>query len=173
MLKWIVAVLVLGVGCDSKDAGKKDAAPSDKTAKAGGDAEAKAEPTGPVDIALDKVGLVSKGPAGAEVSDGIGGGVMVMGPGLVVTVAEATDDALATPEKAKEDADMYGPQNWKSENVDGGYVATFENTGGMGTNYWVKSYRKVGAKAYLCDTTANDADQQKNAVEFCKGLKAK
>ncbi len=175
MLKWIVALAVLGVGCDSKDAGKTNAAPEKKDDKGGAaaEAEAKAEPAGPVDVALDKVGLVGQGPAGASVSEGIGGGVMVQAPGLVVTVSEAADDALATPDKAKEDADMYGPQNWKSEDVDGGYVATFENSGAMGTNFWVKSYRKIGDKAYLCDTTASDADQQKNAADFCKSLKAK
>jgi hypothetical protein len=145
-------------------------------ALAGGDKaepEAKAEPAGPAEVSLDKVGLKAEAPAGANVSDGIGGGVMVQAPGLVVTVAEAEDDALATADKAKEDAEMYGPENWKSEDVDGGYVATFENKGGMGTNFWVKAYRKIGEKAYLCDTTASDADQQKNAADFCKSLKAK
>jgi hypothetical protein len=159
-------------GCDSKEAEKKDAKSEKKDG--GAQADAKEAPAGPVDIALDKVGLKGKGPSGAEVSDAIGGdGVMVQAPGLVLTVSEAKDDALATADKAKEDADMYGPQNWKSEDVDGGYVATFENTGGAGTNYWVKSYRKIGAKAYLCDTTANDAAQQKNAADFCKSLAPK
>jgi hypothetical protein len=173
----LAILLGLGLACDSKDAGKKDAASVRKTADGKAEGEkaepaAKAEPAGPAVVSLDKVGLEGKAPAGANVSDGIGGGVMVQAPGLVVTVSEAPDDALATADKAKEDADMYSPQNWKAEEVEGGYVATFENKGGMGTNFWVKSYRKIGDKAYLCDTTASDADQQKNAAEFCKSLTA-
>jgi hypothetical protein len=183
-------LLAFGVACDSKDDKKDDkkadAKDGDKKADAKADAkadggeakaddgEAKEAPAdGPAEIVLEQVGLKATAPAGAKASDGIGGGVMVQAPGLVVTVAEAKDDSLATADKAKEDADMYTPENWTSEDVEGGYVATFENKGGMGTNFWVKSYRKIGEKGYLCDTTANSAEQQKAAAEFCKSLAAK
>lgn len=186
------SLLAFGVAaCDDKKEDKKDAKADKKDGgdkdggdkKEGGDAEAgadaedgggEAKPAdGPAEITLEQVGLQATAPAGAKVSDGIGGGAMVQATDLVVTVAEAKDDSLATADKAKEDADMYSPENWTSEDVEGGYVATFENKGGMGVNYWVKSYRKIGDKGYLCETTASKPEQQKNAVEFCKSLAAK
>jgi hypothetical protein len=160
---------------DKKDGDKKEGEAKEGEAKeAAADEGGEAEPAdGPAEVELAQVGLKATAPAGASTSDGIGGGVMVQAPGLVVTVSEAKDDTLATADKAKEDADMYTPENWNAEEVEGGYVATFTNKGGAGTNYWVKSYRKIGEKAFLCETTASQEEQQTNAVAFCKSLAAK
>jgi hypothetical protein len=160
-------------GGDEKSAEKKD---GDKDAKAAGDAKAedKADEGAAGTIALDKIGLQAEGPAGAKVGDAIGSdGVMVQAPGLVVTVEEASDSRPANLEAAKENAEMYGPQNAKEEELDDGFVYTFENEGGMGKNYFVNVRREIGGKAYWCDTTASQPEQQANAVAFCKSLAPK
>jgi len=123
---------------------------------------------------LPKLGLKGKAPAGSKAGDNIvGEGHMVQGPGLVATVSPAGDSTPKDAAAAKEDADMYSPLNWKEEKLEDGYVVSFENKGGMGTNYWVTARREIGGKAYKCSTTASQPQQQKNALEFCKSLTAK
>lgn len=163
------------VGCDGgekKDDKKADAKKDDK----GGDAkkdekggDAKKEEAGGGDVKLPKTGLQGTAPAGSNVSDMMGSD-MVQGPGLVATVSNVEGDAV-TIEKAKEDADMYGPEGLKEEKLEDGFVLTFTNKGGMGTNYWVKVNRTIDGKQFECSTTASSEEQQKAAVEFCKSLK--
>lgn len=184
MLTRNLSILALGgvfalglVGCDkkkdeSKDAAAKEDGGDEKKADAEKAEPAKAE-EGPSEVSLEQVGLKATAPSGASVKDGIGGGAMVQAPGLVVSVDEAGDATPTTPDAAKEDADMYTPLNWKVEELEDGYIATFENKGGAGTNYWVKAYRKLGDKGYTCETTAIAPEQQANAVEFCKSLAPK
>jgi hypothetical protein len=153
------------------DAKAGDAKAADADA---GEAKGGAEPAaeGPAEVSLDAIGLKAEAPAGATVGKAIGGsGVMVQAPGLVVTVEEASDTRPKTPEAAKEDADMYTPQNWKVETVEGGFVATFDNSGSMGANYFVSARREIDGKSYWCSTTASQAEQQAAAVAFCKSLK--
>ena len=88
----------------------------------------------------------------------------------VATVGPVKGDAL-TVEKAKEDADMYSPENIKEEKLDDGFVLSFTNKGGAGTNYWVKAYRTFDGKQFECSTTASQEEQQTNAIAFCKSLK--
>ena len=185
----LAALLALGA-CDSaeKSAAKTDdKKAADKKADAKGDAKAGdvkaddakaddaggAEPAdGPAEVSLDAIGLKAEAPAGATVGKAIGGeGVMVQAPGLVVTVEEASDTRPKTPDDAKKDADMYTPQNWKVEEVEGGFIATFDNSGSMGANYFVNARREIDGKAYWCSTTASQPEQQAAAVAFCKSLK--
>jgi hypothetical protein len=152
-------------------AGDKKAAEGDKKAaegdeKAAGDKEAAAGP-----LTLDKVGLKAEAPAGATVGDAIGGsGVMVQAPGLIVTVEEASDSRPKTIDEAKKNAEMYSPENMKDEELDDGFVLTFDNEGGMGKNYFVSVRREIGEKHFWCETTASQPEQQANAVAFCKSL---
>ena len=142
---------------DKKDGDKKDDGAKKDDAAASGD------------VKLPKTGLSGVGPAGSKVSDMMGSD-MVQGPGLTVTVANVEGDAV-TLEKAKEDADMYGPEGMKEEKLDDGFILTFTNKGGMGTNYWVKAMRTFDGKQFDCSTTASSEEQQKAAVDFCKSLK--
>jgi hypothetical protein len=162
---FIISVFALTTGCGKSDSDKGGSA---KATGGGGSAKAAAGP-----LKITKLGLEADAPGGSKVGDGpLGDGAMIQGPGIVVAIEEAGEMSSATLAEAKEDADMYSPKNMKEEKLDDGWLLTFENTGGMGTNYWVKSRRTIGGKAYTCDTTASDATQQKNAVAACKSLRA-
>lgn len=159
--------------CDSKsDAKSGDAKTADKKddKKAGGDAKAAAASK----LELGKLPLTADAPAGTNVSDGIGGaGVMVMGENLVVNVDVANDMSPKTLEDAKKEAEMYTPKNIKEEKLADGYAMTFENEGGMGTNYHVNVRREIGGKAWSCTTMQSNGEQQATALAFCKSLAAK
>lgn len=135
----------------------------------GGDA--KKPDAAPATLELAKLGLKIDAPAGSEVRDGIVGGVMVHGPGLVVNVDVASETRPKTLDEAKKDAEMYTPKNIKTETLGDGWAITFENEGAAGTNYWVNVRRDIGDQSYWCDTTAGQPAQQSNALAACKSLK--
>jgi hypothetical protein len=145
--------MVFMAGCGSSDGG---GAASGKSAE----------------VAIAKLGLKVTAPEGTKVSDMMGD-QMLQGPGLVATVAEAKGDyAKDSAAAVKAMKDTYdGLKNVKEEKLSDGYIVTAENKGGMGTNYWVKSVRTIGGKAYKCETTAPKADIQAAAVKACKSLK--
>jgi hypothetical protein len=121
---------------------------------------------------LPKLGLKADAPEGSTVNDAImGTGHMVMGPGLVANVAEASDSQPKTIEDAKKEAEMFTPKNLKEEKLADGWVVTFDNEGGMGKNFFAQVRRDIGGKAIWCETTASQVEQQTNAVNFCKSLK--
>ena len=61
---------------------------------------------------LPKLGLKAEAPAESTVNDAImGTGHMIMGPGLVVNVAEASDSQPKTVEDAKKEAEMFTPKH--------------------------------------------------------------
>ncbi|MCA9688900.1 MAG: hypothetical protein R3A51_17980 [Nannocystaceae bacterium] len=173
--------LVFAVACGGGDtSNNKDAkvAKASVESKAGGDekaadgGDAKEAAAGPSTIELGSLPLKADVPAGAKADKAIvGDGVMIQGPGLVVTIEEASDTRPKTLDDAKKDAEMYTPQNWKQEELADGWAVSFENTGGMGTNYFVEVRRDIGGKAYWCETTASQPEQQTNALNVCKSLK--
>ncbi len=123
-------------------------------------------------VDLTKLGLKVDVPSGSSISDAImGEGVMIQGPGLVVTVEVASATRPKTVKAAQEGADMYSPKNIKTENLPDGWALTFENKGGAGSNYFVNVLRKIGDKSYWCETTASSTEQQANALAACKSLK--
>ncbi|MCB9748707.1 MAG: hypothetical protein H6713_01745 [Myxococcales bacterium] len=164
---------------DSKPAENKTAK-ADKKADAKGDEKAPADeeaapakPAGPNLLQLEKLGLKAEVPEGATAGDAIiGEGVMIQGPGIVVTVEEASDSRPKTADDAKEDAEMYTPQNLKAEELADGWAVTFDNSGSMGANYFVQVRRDIGGKTYWCETTASQPEQQENALKACKSLQA-
>lgn len=128
----------------------------------------------PVELTLAKLdNIKGTAPAGSKAEDGIVGGVSVTGPDLVVGIDVANEFVPATLEEAKKDfTETYqGVTNIKEEKLADGYLFTAENKGGAGTNYWVKSRREIGGKAYSCETTASRPEQQASAAAFCKSLK--
>ena len=123
------------------------------------------------DLALESMGLQIAAPVGSSVRDAIvGEGYMVQGPGLVMTVAAASDSDPADLAAAKEAHDMYSPQNIGEEELEDGYILTFTNSGGMGDNYWVVGRRQIGETVVMCKTTASQEAQQTAAVTACKSI---
>lgn len=129
------------------------------------------KPEGPATVELTKLGLKMDAPAGSTAGDGIVGGIMVQGPGLVVNIDIASDSRPKTVEDAQKEADMYSPKNIKTEKLADGWALTFENTGSMGASYFVNVRRDIGGKSYWCETTASQPEQQTNALAACKSLK--
>ena len=150
---------------DDKTAAKGDAKP--------GDAKAADAPKAGGSVDLPKLGLKGDAPAETEVKDAIGGGNghMLQGPGLVVSAEIASDSRPKTVEDAKKEADMYTPKNLKEEKLADGWAITFDNEGGMGKNYFVNVRRDIDGKAIWCSTMQSTAEQQTNALNFCKSLK--
>ena len=123
------------------------------------------------DVALPDLDLQIAVPAGSRVGAAIGAeGHMITGPGLALTVSPATDGSPETLDAAKEDAEMYSPTNVQEETLEDGWVLTYENTGGMGSNYFVTVRRTIGETTIMCSTTASSAEQQAAAVEACKSI---
>lgn len=165
----IGVMAIASCGGEKKDDSGDKAGPADTPAAKPADKPAAKPADGPASVSIEKLGLKATLPAGAKVGDGpVGDGVMIQGPNLVVTIEQAS--AAQTLEEAKGDADMYTPQNLKEEALADGWMLVFENTGGMGTNYWVQSQRTIGGKTYACGTTASNAEQQANAAAVCKSL---
>jgi hypothetical protein len=99
-----------------------------------------------------------------------GDGDMVTGAG----VGALTVSAWAKPQtidEAKEDASLYSPKNLKQDKLADGWTLTYENTGSMGTNYFVTVRRDLGGKTYKCTTTGSEAAQAQAALAACKSLK--
>lgn len=167
------AVLALAACSGGDKPADKGAAPASGAAKsAEKPAEKPAAPAGPNMVDLPKLGLKAEVPSGTEVKDAIiGEGQMLQGPDLVASIEVASDTRPKDLAAAKSDAEMYTPKNPKEETLSDGFAYSFENTGGMGTNYWVMVRRTIGDKAYWCETTATSAAQQENALKACKSLK--
>jgi hypothetical protein len=175
------AVCALTVACSGGD--KPAAKPADKPAATASTTTGTSQPASAApataapaaagnEVALTKLNLKTEAPAGTEAKDAIvGEGVMLQGPGLIATVELASETRPKTIEDAKKDAEMYTPKNLKEEKLADGFAVAFENEGGMGKNYWVMVRREIGGKAYWCETTASQPEQQENALKACKGLK--
>jgi hypothetical protein len=167
----LLAALTTVAACkdDKKDeggaAGKTKEGASEKTS-------AKAAPK-----TIDAFGLAFDGPADAEISDMTMGSAktyMVMGTGVVFSVAEPSDITPKTLEEAVEGAKIYdGVAFTKQEKTADGYHLEFNNKGSMGANYFVEIRREIGGKPYICSTTAPDQTFATNAVAACQSLRAK
>jgi len=174
----LAGAMVLCTAACSKPSGttEKQAEPganATAAATAAATATQAAKPAGPKVIAVAKLGL--KGTAPGETEDpiiGDGDPVMIMGATFSVNleVAKATDPKKASD--AQKDAKLFNGKDVQTQTLSDGWVVTFENTGSMGTNYWVTVRRDIAGKAYLCTTTQDTAEKQKAAVAFCESLTA-
>lgn len=161
---FLALALIAAAACKKDEGGGASSTSSTSSEK--GAAKAAAGPT-----ALPDLGLQIDAPGKIEVGKAIGGpGHMLQGSGIGAMQIEATDKAETLAE-AKEDADMYTPKNLKEETLGDGWALTFENTGGMGTNYWVKVRREIDGKSYVCTTTGSEASQAAAVLAACKTLR--
>jgi len=159
----VAIVALVGVAACGKDKGKS----ADKSGGAANQADAPATKT----FTLAQVdNLKVELPAGANISKGVGSGVMIMAPDLVVSISRAGSSTAKTLDAAKKDAQMFKPQKLKAEKLSDGFALTFENKGGLGRNYFVRVVRVIGGKAYSCTTTASRPAQKANALKVCKTL---
>lgn len=155
----LVSVVALAAGCSKKD---------DKAGGGGGD---KGKGGAPAAVKLPKLGLQLDAPGAVEVGDSIGGeGHMLTGSGVGAMSIEVAKTPQ-TLEEAQEDAKMYSPTNVKTETLADGWLLTFENKGGVGTNYWVDVRRTIDGKNLKCGTTGSDKGQAAAVAAACKSLK--
>ena len=161
----LCCVLTFAVGCSQKDGDAKKTDESSKT-------ETPKAPTPDGPLELGTLGLTGDAPAGTKTQK-LGKKVMVRGAGLVATVGAAGRFDAADTAAAEKEANSNNGTNIKSEKLADGFLLTYENKGGAGSNYWVVSRRTIGGQAYSCGTTASTTDQQANAAKFCKSLKKK
>ncbi len=172
-------MLALGLACggDTKPAAADKKSEKKDEVKAAdpkpADAPPAAEPAAAGPLELSSLGLKIEAPAGTEVKPGLGGkGHMIQGPGLVLTVNESSDFTPKTLEDGKKESESYnGVKNLKEETLEDGWAVTWENEGGMGTNYVVNVRREIGDKSVWCSTTAAQPEQQANALAACKSIK--
>ena len=116
---------------------------------------------------LPKYGLVIDVPGEVMVNDNVvGEGHMINGSTVGAMAIEEKQEAPAL-DAAKSDADMYSPKNLNAETLPDGYALTFENKGGMGTNYWVDVTRTIDGKHYKCWSTGADKSQAANVLAAC------
>jgi hypothetical protein len=122
---------------------------------------------------LDKVGLQIDVPGEAIVGDGIGASSQMVNAVAIggITVTEAGASTAKTLKAAKAEARMFNPKNVQGEQTSDGYWLTFENTGSMGTNYWVKTLRQIGNKKYVCEGSPDTAAKAVAALAACKTLR--
>jgi len=157
-----VAVLAAIVACGGSGSGDDDD-PLDISASPSGSGGSSA-------LAIEALNLHIDAPEGARVSELLGS-QMISGGGLTVSVDEADDTDAETLEEARDQADIFNPTNLEDETLDDGWVLTYQNTGGMGTNYFVNVRRTIDGTAYMCDGTLSSEEQQQRAVEACRSLR--
>ena len=125
----------------------------------------------PATVKLDKLGHAIDVPGKVNVGDAIAAeGAMLQGGGVGAMQIEIAKSAQTLAE-AKSDADMYSPKNLKEETLADGWALTFENKGGMGTNYFVDVRRTIDGKDYKCSTTGSRSGQAAAVLAACKTLR--
>lgn len=167
-LPFVLALTVaLALACGGESSATK--APGD-AAGAGAAAPKAAEPAAATATDMPLVGLKIDLPSGARAAEMMGM-TMISGGGLgALSVKEVKEGEPKTIEAVKKDIEVYTPANIQEETLPDGFLVTFENTGSMGTNYWIKGVRTVGGKTISCDTNVHSTDQQSKAAAACKSI---
>jgi hypothetical protein len=174
---FLSSALLLG-GCDKPadpEANAKGSAAESKTKDAASPAVATPVDENGFAIALDPLPLTAKGPEGAKAvpsADGVA--VTAFGTSMLVTPAASTDGA--TPDAGKAMAEStYKAIDWKVEDVDGGYMATFGSADSASKAMtFLVAHRTIGDKSYQCFTSTRKPEKvMDRAKAFCKSLAAK
>ncbi len=109
-------------------------------------------------------------PGGAEASDGMGDGAMLMGPEIGAMNVEVAK-AAKTIDEVKTDANDYSPQHLKEEKLADGFAVTWDNTGSAGANFFVEVHRTIGGKPIRCNSTVSKQSQADAVLAACKSIK--
>ncbi len=137
----------------------------------GGGASAKPAEAKGAAVKLPKVGLQLDIAGETMVSDGMGAqSNMVNGEAIGALEVEVAEKPQ-TLDEAKADAADYKPRNLKEEKLADGWALSYDNTGSMGTNYFVHVRRDLGGKSYTCSTTGSKPDQAQAVLAACKSLR--
>jgi hypothetical protein len=159
----MLGYLALSTGCDSS----ANANPTGSSAAPA----ATSKGSSPLVIQIPKLGLKGSAPGETETPIiGDGEPILIAAAFFTVTLAEAKATDPKTIKDAQKAAELFTPKNSKTETLPDGWLLTYENTGSLGTNYFVNMRREIGGKGYLCDTAANSTEQQAKAIAFCKSL---
>ncbi len=168
-----VGAAVLAAGCHGSSSSAGEAASLGTGAGSTPTSNAAATPpkSGSTETKIDKLGLKADLPEMSQVSDGIStGSVMVVGT-APVNIAAAKPDDPKTIDAAKKDAAIFKATDFKDAKLTDGWSLTYENTGSMGTNYWLVVRRDIGGKTYRCDTSVMSDDQRAAALKICLSLR--
>jgi len=166
----LFATAVLATGCHAPSSAGEAASLGSSAAATPGAPTAPAQAKA-AETKIDKLGLKADLPEMSTVGDGIStGSVMVIGT-APVNIAVAKADDPKTVAAAKKDASMFKPTNFKDTTLADGWTLTYENTGSMGTNYWLVVRRDIGGKTYRCDTSVMTDDQRAAALKICLSLR--
>ncbi len=122
-------------------------------------------------FALPALNLQLDVPAGSTVREMLGA-QMISGAGVTLSIKAANPMSPADIEAARDQAEMYNGTNVSEETLDDGFVMTYQNTGGMGDNFFAVVRRQIRETAYMCESTTADAAQRDAAVAACRSLRA-
>lgn len=125
-------------------------------------------------VELGDLGVRADVPEEADVDDVIVGteGVTIMGMGVSVNVVPA-DTAMAPVdfEEAKAEAEEeHNAENLEAEELDDGWIITFDNETSLGDTYWVQSYREVAGQEIMCETSIGYEIQRDGSEDLCRSI---
>lgn len=121
-------------------------------------------------VELVRLGLRMDAPVDSVVSEAVGGGATVEGPGLVVTVARAGEHPK-TAEEAARDVEMFNVEAANAEALVDGFAYTFVTAGDVGRSYSVHVRRDIRGEAFWCESAGASEELQKAALAACKSLR--
>ncbi len=121
--------------------------------------------------AIEALGLEITMPGSASVSELLGT-QMVSGGGVALSVWPARETDETTLEGERSASEIFSPTNVQEVTLEDGWQMTFQNQGGAGTNYFVRTRREIGGTAYFCDAMLGSEEAQQQAVQACLSLRA-
>ncbi len=174
----LLSFLVAGVACDEpeeSDEGTEEE--QEDTEEEGDDEEAEeaeeeeAAQEGPQELA--ELGVSAVIPEGSSVGDAMmsDDGVTVDGGDHAITIDVPEDDDAKDMEESKRQAEeFFSAENMEVTELDDGWILSYTNEGGAGTNYWVTGYRDIDGNEVSCAVTSGQEIHQTTGVEFCESL---
>lgn len=148
-----IAAAVLTLACSKKD-------------------EAEAIPEGQQLLVLEGLdGLKVQVPEGTTAGKAaVGGGVMLTGPGVSMTLSPSNGMDGVDLEGAKKKAAEYEATDLEGEKLPDGYILTYENMGNLGDTYWLVGRREIAGKDYSCGVRSPQETHQRSGIAICKSL---
>ena len=171
MKRRILLMALLSLGACKKDEAKSEETSAAKAADSKAPAKEKKAAQAPYTIA--KFGLKIDMPGETDPME-MGDSVLLRSsdPVIAITIDVPSEFSPADLAAAEKDAkETYSGMAFQKGEMEGGWWLTFENKGGMGTNYWVNYRTTIDGKAYSCAATAHNKEQQAASLAACKTLR--